>query len=303
MVLAKVGSTTLTPADLVQEAEWRKANNQAVPAAEQLLKEMVDRLALVERAKQAGLDRETDTRRRMESLLIATLREKELDQQLAKIEVSEQDLAAAYEARQAEFARKGTDRFAILFQAVQPNASETRRTEAKDRLKSALSLADANPASGGRGAAAGGFGAVAVDYSEDQITRYRGGDLGWIESDVTASRLPETVLAAGRALKSGARSEVLEASDGFYVIMKTDTRPGGVLPLAEVSPRLRQTLLRELRRSCEERFMQEALSLAKVEMNAAAAKDVSLPISHPPVPSQDVPPSFPGEEQPAAAAR
>lgn len=303
MVLAKVGSTTLTPADLVQEAEWRKANNQAVPAAEQLLKEMVDRLALVERAKQAGLDRETDTRRRMESLLIATLREKELDQQLAKIEVSEQDLAAAYEARQAEFTRKGTDRFAILFQAVQPNASETRRTEAKDRLKSALSLADANPASGGRGAAAGGFGAVAVDYSEDQITRYRGGDLGWIESDVTASRLPETVLAAGRALKSGARSEVLEARDGFYVIMKTDTRPGGVLPLADVSPRLRQTLLRELRRSCEERFMQEAVSLAKVEMNAAAAKDVSLPISHPPVPSQDVPPSFPGEEQPAAAAR
>ena len=299
--LATVAGTPITGEDLIKEAEWRRANHQAVPAPEELLKEMVNRLSLVERAKQAGLDRDSDTRRRIESLLIASLREKELDPKLSELQVGDDELAAAYEARKEAFTRKGLDRFAIVFQAVLPNASDARRSEARDRLKSAMALADANPAPGGRGAAAGGFGPAAAEYSEDQLTRYKGGDIGWIETDATQTRLPEAVLTAGRALQKGARSEVIECPDGYYVVMKTDTRAGGVLPFNEVSERLRQALLREKRHAHEEAFLKEALTLAKAELDTAAAQKVSLPSSAPAIQSQTVPPSFPGEAQPAAA--
>lgn len=299
--LATVGGQTITEKDLIKEAEWRKANHQAVPTPEELLKEMVNRLALVSRAKQTGLDSETDTKRRIESLLIASLREKELDEKLAKIEVADDELKAAYEARQAEFTRKGLDRFAILFQAIQPNSSPARRDEAKQRLNSAIAQAAANPAPGGRGAAAGGFGTVAAEFSEDQISRFKGGDVGWVESDATQTRLPSTVLEAGRPLEAGKSSGVIEAADGYYVIMKSDARPGGVRPFEEVSERLRQVMLRDKRREFEQRFLDESLASVKASIDSAAAKNVRLPDTAPATPAPETPPAFPMGNQPAAS--
>lgn len=285
--LATVGSQVITEKDLIQEAEWRKANRQAVPAAPELLKEMANRLALVEKAKQSGITDDPETQRRVQSVIIARLREKQLDAELAKVAVSDEELKAAYDSRSAEFARKGLDRFAILFQAADAKASDARKAEAKKQLEDAIALSDAAPAAGGRGPAAGGFGQVAAQHSEDQVTRYRGGDLGWIESDTKETRLPANVLDAGRALERGKRSGVLEATDGFYVIMKTDARAGGARPLEEVADNLRQQLLRDKRRALEEQFLADALTSSKASIDANAAAKVTLPTT--PAPASAAP--------------
>jgi peptidyl-prolyl cis-trans isomerase C len=301
--LAVVAGQPITAQDLRAEAEWRIANNQFVPESEALLKEMVNRRALIERAKQTGMAEEADTRRRIESLLIARLREKQLDAKIAKLAVTDEEVTTAYKTRADEFSRKGLDRFAILFQAAQQKMSEARRAEARQRLEAALALADSNPAPGGRGAAASGFGAVAIDHSDDQTSRYRGGDIGWIETTAKQTRWPESLLVAGRALKTGARSNILECDDGFYVIMKTDSRPGGDRPLAEIAERLRQGLLREKQHACEERFIAQALELAKVEIHGDAARKVTLPVGNRPSTPPDEPPGFPGIARPASASR
>ena len=124
--LATVAGQAITEKDLVQEAEWRRANHQAVPAAPELLKEMANRLALVEKAKQSGIADDPETQRRVQSVIIARLRENQLDAELAKVAVSDEELKAAYDSRSAEFARKGLDRFAILFQAADAKASDAR---------------------------------------------------------------------------------------------------------------------------------------------------------------------------------
>jgi len=301
--LAVVGGRAITAEDLKAEAEWRRENRQAVPEPYVLLEEMVERLALVERARQLGLADEAGTRRRIESLLIAEMRVQNLDPALAEIEVAEEDLQAAYEARSGEFSRQGLDRFSILFQAAHSKESDRSRAEARGRLEAALEMTDANPAPGGRGPAASGFGAVAIEHSDDQASRYRGGDIGWIASDVAETRFPDEVLAAGRALESGARSDIIEGDKGYYVIMKTDSRPGGLRPLAEVQETLRRTLLREKKRELEERFVGESLDLAKVEMNTAAAREITLPVSDRQTRHQDQPPGFPGGSQTSSATR
>ncbi|WP_193211275.1 peptidylprolyl isomerase [Luteolibacter marinus] len=300
--LAMVAGHPITAKDLRAEAEWRQANRQAIPAADVLLQEMVDRLSLVERARQSGLEDEPDTRRRIESLLIARLREKDLDQQLAKLEVSDDEVAAAYESRKEEFNRQGLDRFAVLFLAADSKKSDEARAETRKRLESALDLSDANPATGGRGPAASGFGALAVEYSDDQASRYRGGDIGWVATDAD-TRFPSALIEAGRGLAKGARSAVIEGEDGFYAIMKTDTRPGGVQPLAEVSGKLRQSLLLDKRRALETAFVGEAHDQAKVEMNAEAALKIDLPVSRPPAAPDESLPRFPESSRPASAAR
>lgn len=291
--LAVVAGQAITREDLLAEAEWRQANRQPVPAPAELLKEMVNRRALIERARQAGLADEADTRRKIESVLIARLRERELDAGLAKVAVTDEEVAAAYESRKAEFSQAALDRFAILFQAVDAKASEARRTEARQRLEAGLAQAAAAPATGGRGPAATGFGAVAIDFSDDQISRHRGGDVGWLAEGAEAARVPAEVLKAGRALEKGACSGVIECEQGYYAIMKTDSRPGGARPLEQVSGELRQTLLQEKRRALEERFLADALESAAATLDTAAAGRVELPVSPPPRASGDAPPSFP----------
>lgn len=280
--LATVAGQAITDQDLLQEAEWRRSNHQAVPAAPELLQEMAARLALVEKAKQAGIADDPDTKRRIQSVIIASLREKQLEAELAKIAATDEEIAKAYEARREEFSRPGLDRFAILFQAADAKASDARKAEAKQRLEQAIALADANPAAGGRGPAAGGFGQVAAQNSDDQVSRYKGGDVGWIETAAKETRLPANVLEAGRALEKGKRSGVIEAADGYYVILKTDARPGGMRPLEEVADNLRQQLLRDKRRAAEEAFLADALRLAKADIDTAAAAQVVLPATPPP---------------------
>jgi parvulin-like peptidyl-prolyl isomerase len=291
--LAVVAGQAITEEDLLAEARWRQAKRQPVPAPAELLQEMVNRLALVERARKAGLADEPETKRRLESVLIARLREQQLDAELAKVEVSDEELAAAYQERLAEFSQAALDRFAILFQEVDAKASETRRAEARQRLESGLAQAAAAPAGGGRGPAASGFGATAIDYSDDQIGRHRGGDIGWVAEAADTPRVPAEVLAAGRALELGARSGVIETAQGFYAIMKTDSRPGGARPLEQVAGELKQTLLREKRRAMEERFLAEALGAAAATLDTAAASRVEIPDSPPTPASEAAPPSFP----------
>lgn len=280
--LATVAGQAITDQDLLAEATWRRSNNQAVPAAAELLNEMAQRLALVEKAKQSGVADDPETKRRVQSVIIASLREKQLEAELAKITVSDEEIAKAYEAKREEFTRPGLDRFAILFQAADAKASDARKAEAKQRLEQAVALSDANPAAGGRGPAAGGFGQVAAQNSDDQVSRYKGGDIGWIETAAKETRLPAHVIEAGRALEKGKRSGVIEAADGFYVILKTDARPGGARPLEEAADNLRQQLLRERRRAAEEAFLADALRVAKVDIDEAAAARVVLPASPPP---------------------
>ena len=302
-VLAVVAGRTITATDLREEAEWRKANHQAVPAAEVLLDEMVQRLAMVERARAAGLEQETDTRRRMESVLISRLRERELDDAVAKVSVTDEEVRASYEARKAEFSRKGLDRFTLLFQALPAQSSEARKTEARQRLEAGLAAVAAKPAEGGRGPAASGFGTVATEFSDDQSSRYRGGDIGWIETEAAETRWPAEVMKAGRALEVNGRSGITEDATGLYVIMKTDARPGGARPFEEIAERLRQGLLVEKRRAIEERFVADALAAAKVTQNPEAARQVTLPVTEAPAPTPSAPPAFPGTSRRSSASR
>lgn len=298
--LAVVAGRPITAEDLVREAGWRQANRQAVPEAGELLEEMVRRESLLELARQSGLADEPEVRRRIESLLIARLRERDLEPAVAGVTVDDEEVRASYEQRKEEFTRKGLDRFAVLFQAVSPKSSDARRAEARERLEAGLKLADAAPATGGRGPAAGGFGAVAIDHSDDQTSRYRGGDIGWIEAGAETGRWPAALIEAGRALEKGARSGIVECEDGLYVIMKTDSRPGGALPFDEVSERIRRALVLSKRRELEERFVASALEAAAATSDPAAAREVVLP----PGPSgtaDEAPPSFPGIARPSAS--
>jgi parvulin-like peptidyl-prolyl isomerase len=142
-----------------------------------------------------------------------------------------------------------------------------RRNEARGRVEEALQKPIGND----------GFGQLAINYSDDQASRYRGGDLGWIDEGSIPSRLPKIVAQTGFELPQGKVSDVIETEKGFYLVMKTDSRGQTTTPLTKVKSSLRQTLLGRKRRAFEETFRHEIARTVGVQVNHAMLATVELP--------------------------
>jgi parvulin-like peptidyl-prolyl isomerase len=98
-----------------------------------------------------------------------------------------------------------------------------------------------------------GFGEHAMTYSEEATSRFKGGDIGWLEAGTSASRWPDAVVKAGFALKNnGDTSDVIETPEGFYLLKKIDAREPTVRSLdGRLRSTLESALLKEKRSAIE----------------------------------------------------
>jgi peptidyl-prolyl cis-trans isomerase C len=275
--LAKVGDVRITVEDLQKEVARRQAARRAVPDKETLLQEMVEQTALLQRAKDSGVDRDPQLQREIHNLIIGRFLDRETTARREAVTVTTNEVQAEYERNLARYTQPAKVRLALLVQRVDPKASEAKRAEARARIEEARRLALAKPASAESASGVPGFGALAVDYSDDQTSRYRGGDIGWLDSGSYVPRWPKKVFEAAFALEQGKTSEVIETDDGFYLAMKTDLRPGSVVPFVQVEASLRQSLLVRKRHEADVAVRQEAIRLIPSEINRAALSTVELP--------------------------
>ena len=281
--LAKVGSREIRADDLRGEAERRRNNRKPVPAKDALLEEMVKYAAVLERARGMGLHEDPQVRREMNNLLVGKFLERELAPRLNAVEVSADEIKAEYERNIANYQQAAKARLALLYVECEPNSSEARRQEALSRIHEARQKA----------ASRDGFGQLAIDYSEDQASRYRGGDIGWVDAASAPARLPKAVVQSGLELPQGQLSEVIETEKGFYLVMKTDSRGQTTTTLAKVESSLRISLLGKKRRAAEEAFRQEVARIVGVQVNQAALANVELPKENTKVPAHGQEPQPP----------
>ena len=302
-VLAKAGGDVITVDDFQNEVQRRIARNIAVPDKNVLVEEMLGRLAALSRAKQSKLDADAETKREMENVLIAKLRAQELESKLASATVTDDEIRKAYDDGAAKFARPAKVRLAILHLQADAKMSDAKRAELRTRMDDALKKAADHPAEGGRGAAAGGFGQVAAEYSEDQVSRYRGGDIGWLDAGNFSYRWPKEVLEAGYSLEKGARSGVIETGSGLYAVMKTDSRDGSTVSFDDAKASLHRELLTKKRAEIEASFLRETRELTGAEIQRDVLATVTLPaVTAKPAPlAETAPPSLPGMKPPPPA--
>ena len=295
-VLATVAGEAITEADFQAEVAHRASRRQPIPDKAALLAEMAERRALLHRARAAGLDTDVAVRREFDNLLISQLRARELEDELRSATVSEEALQAAYQARIGEFTRPAKVRVAILKLVAGQNASDGKRAEVRARIEQARTKALADPAPGGRGPAAGGFGALAINYSEDQASRYRGGDIGWLDHGSYEYRWPREVLEAAYSGETGIASEVIEIDGIFYLAMRTDFRAAAVQPFSEARTSLLADLLRVRRQQLQEDFRDETKRSAGIAVDEEALAAVQMPASialPAPPPADALPPALP----------
>jgi parvulin-like peptidyl-prolyl isomerase len=280
-ILAVVDGRPITVADFVAEMERRggAANFAAADSRRGLLDDMVQLEVLAANARARGSLEEYDVRRDIEHILAGRYREEVIEPQLALLDVSDDEVAAYYAEHQARFTIPAAARAALIHFAIRRNAPEAVVAQIRERAARVHAEAAAQ-----EGATL--FGALAVANSDDQASRYQGGDTGWIAAGQADSRWEPAVLTAIFALEDpGQLAPLVETWDGLYVIRLVDKKAPSLRPLEEVAPAIHQLLLAEKRRRRSD------------ALYAAAADNVDVEIHEDRLPA-GAPGESPGERRP-----
>jgi len=270
-VLAKVGNREITVSDFKAEIEWRKQNERALPDKEVLLGEMISRELALQKARSLGLEKDRDVQRTYEEILASKLKERELAARLAAVKISTEEAQADYQKNLQRYTQPAKARLALIQIATDRKMSREKTDELEARAQEVLELAKALPEN------VKNFDRVAVDFSDDQASRYKGGDVGWYDEGATLTRWPAEVMNAAFALKTGEISDVIKTGKGFFIVRKLDTREAVVTPLAQVQGSIEHRLLAQKRQETEAVFARELQTFAPVQTNEQAFAEIDYP--------------------------
>lgn len=209
-------------------------------------------------ATQSGYDRKPEVVQAIRRLIVDRYMADTLLPDLAAITVENDEIAAYYQAHTDSFTQPPAIKGALIQISVSSTASTEKKAELQARAQSALLEAQQLTA------AAASFGSVAVKYSDHQASRYRGGDIGWINNN---SRWDAQLISAFRTLSApGELSEVLETDTGFYLLKLMELKPSRVQPLTEVRDQIVHQLFRDKRKMVKDRFFARLGSNIDVEV-------------------------------------
>lgn len=231
--VATVDGATITVADFEAEIARRGgASFQTAEARRALLDEMIRLEVLAAQARRAGYESEHALRSDMKHLLAGRYRENHLEPQLRAITVDAEEIESVYHDEAERFTIPAAARTAMIRFAWTATTSPDGRQRIRERAAAAREAAL-------RQSGSQDFGALAAQHSDDQASRYRGGDLGWLVTGQPDGRLEAPVLAAIAALEPGAVSDLIETDSGLYLIKVLDTREAELRPLAAVADEIR----------------------------------------------------------------
>lgn len=261
--LAQVGDEFITKDDLEKESAYRASLGRDVPSDADLLNEMVEHKALLNQAQRDGVASEYETARTVDNLVITKWKDKVFREVEGSVTVTDDEIAQFYRDEVERYTQKAKVRLSLLRLKVPMTASDETRQQALQKMVTARDTALQSPSEPSkRKASVRGFGAVAADYSDEATSRYRGGDIGWLEVDNFDYRWPKSVLETGFRLQVGEVSGVLNLEDGVYLVRKTDERPGQITPLEDLQESIRKTLetkkLHELRQAAVQAAIKES---------------------------------------------
>jgi peptidyl-prolyl cis-trans isomerase C len=271
-VLAMVDGSPITVDDLKAEMTRRggAANFASREGLASLLEELVRLEVLGAKARRDGLDETYEARVEAKHQLAGQYRRVHLEPRLANIEVTDEEVEDFYDRHPERFAVPGAAHPALIYFSYGESASEERKRAVAELA--AQVRAEALAQDGHQH-----FGALAVRHSDDQATRYRGGDAGWLSDDAHDLRWGANVVEAMRSLDPGELSEPIETPTGIYLVRVMATVPETLRPLNEVAAGIRQHLRAERARALTDEFYREAAAGVAVRVDEDRLAAIEIP--------------------------
>jgi peptidyl-prolyl cis-trans isomerase C len=224
--IAKVGETRITPEEFSRELS-RRGGEVTVETREAVLRNMIRTEELLTKARADGFDREPETVARVKKV-IASLYEEKLRGEDRAATNSPAAAQEYYQTHMTEFVTPARTRVAMIFWQVPKKATEEKRKEFRGRAEVVAAEAEKLPTE------AVGFGELARLNSEDQPTRYVGGDLGLKTEPELAARFGAELAKRLFSLEPRKLSGVIEGPEGLYLFKAVERHEQQTKPLAEV---------------------------------------------------------------------
>ena len=251
-VLAQVDDTTITISEFQERINSQSPYVRARYTSPEHKKEFLDNLVkfeiLASEARKKGFDRDPEVVRSMKQVMIQKLLKQEFDK--VKIEdITEAEIKQYFEGHQDEFNKPAEVRVSLIL--VQ---SEAVARKVLDDARS-------------KGLENAGFRELVAQYSIDQETKERGGDLRFF--DQKNRELPKEIVdAAFRMVNPGDVSPPVKTQKGVAVLKLTGQRKALVRSLDDVKQQIRSKLFREKRQKMMEAYEQKLRGASKVEVFA-----------------------------------
>lgn len=291
-ILARVGDQVLT--EEVFRAEAIRRSVSSPEAKRVLLDQMVRDLKLMQLALERGYDQDPEIRREYRSMLIGRAKQDFGVGAESDEAIEMRDVQAYYDTHGQEFAVPARVRASMIFVATPAGMSSEARAEKRAKIEEAR--ADIQSTAADTETA---FGAIAVQCSEDQATRYAGGDIGYQVEGLANFSDDNAAQEALFALHEvGALSGIVEGRTGFFLFKLIERTGSSVQPIEAVRDRIRVTL-RAGRRAEKERGFHAALAAMPSETRLDQLAKITLPVARIADASRETPPPLPGNGRPA----
>lgn len=283
--LAQIDDSVITVGDfedrLNNQSPYVRSRYAGIEQKKEFLENLVKFEVLAGEARKQGLDRDPEVVRTMKQVMIQKLLKQRFDKLKAE-DISDAELQKYFDTHQEEFNRPPEVRVSMLLVADEAAA---KKVLADPRSQGLENL---------------GFRQLVSEYSIDQETKERGGDLRFF--DANNRELPkELVDAAFKLVNVGDLSPAIKTQRGVAVLKLTGQRRALVRMLTEVGPQIRAKLFREKRQKLMDDYEGSLRKQAKVDIHAERLAQVKVDLTQNPVGAPDDlrPPPKSGEYHPA----
>jgi PPIC-type PPIASE domain len=284
-VLAKIDGVTITvgefQARINQQSPYVRQRYTSIERKKEFLDNLVRFEVLASEAERRGLNKDPEVVRTMKQVMIQMLLKNEFEK-LKLEDITDDECKKYYDAHQEEF--------------NQPEQSRVSMILVKDNATAKKVLADARV----KGVDNQGYRNLVAEYSIDQATKDRGGDLRYF--DTNTKEIPrEIVLAAFKLQNIGDNSEPVKTNMGLAILKLTGRRKAVSRTFDETKQQIRNKLYRDKRTESMESFVKGLRDKAKVTIDEAKLAKVQIEATPPGAfPGPGVPPPGPGAFHPGA---
>ena len=283
-LVADVAGHPIRASRLELELRRRSGGGQIPVHREQILEELINLEAAYTKASRSGFLDNPEIQQAIRLLVVERFRNQWEQAHPAASPLSDERIREFYVQQPQRFMRHATINLAMIRLGSPSKATPSKRAELMTRAE-ALRLRVQQELG-----ALSHFGPIAAEVSDDQPTRYRGGELGWMTENDLRQRLPSEVVALGLSLsQTGEISSPVSGPDGVYLLRLMGHRNANLRPLDEVRPQIEHELLQEARTSADQRWATEGRSGLSIQVYREVLAQIPNPQSQPEKPSPPAP--------------
>ena len=205
-----------------------------------LLNEIVQDELQIAHARAAGYDKDPEVIKALERAMVRKLQEDQLARKMSALTVSDEEIQHYFIEHKQAYTTPAMTRIAVIRFELPTGANDEKRAEiqakAEEVLKQARDLDKTVK----------GFGALAVRHSQDQASRYVGGDVGWIVAGKPGRFDDASFNQAVAALSDSAPlSPVVQTSDSLYLIKLVEKQLEKTRDIALVSRNIQLQIMKQ----------------------------------------------------------